>query len=394
MAEAAARLHDPISHSPSFGLLVAGALIGGALATLAVIAAPISAPVLIGGAMIAGGAVAGAGIGEFVGGLSFSRSTEGEIVAPGSANVFINGRPAARAHLDMVDCRQHSGGPLIAQGSDSVSINGQPAARRGDRMTCDALIENGSPNVNIGGGTRTTDPISPEVPDVVHKAMLVVGLGSAMILFGPEVAILGLAGGMIGGEVMHAVGGAIFGEGSDGQKILTFGGSLAGGVGGGKGAAWFNRNYQIRQTGLGMNGGGISITRRPVKPLEVGTYGKSAARSVGDGMSPDHIPSYASIRTSTEAQLGRSLTKAEARQLRNETNTVMIDTQIHEQASATYGGRNTPARIAQDAADLGAAARRDQAALEPALRGQGFSQKQIDAAFAKLHRANRAKGYY
>jgi uncharacterized Zn-binding protein involved in type VI secretion len=263
MAEAAARLHDPISHSPTFGLLVAGAVIGGALATLAVLTAPVSVPVLIGGAMIAGGAVAGAGIGEFVGSLSFARSIQGEIIAPGSSDVFVNGRAAARAHLDTVDCHQHSAGPVIAQGSDSVFINGQPAARRGDRTACDAVIEKGSPNVFIGGGTRPTDPISPEVPDLVHKAMLVVGLGSAMVLLGPEMALLGLAGGLLGGEAMHAVGGAIFGEGSDGQKILTFGGSIASGLGAARGGAWFNRNYQIRQTGLGMNGGGISITRRP-----------------------------------------------------------------------------------------------------------------------------------
>lgn len=263
MVEAAARLHDPISHSPSYGLLVAGAVIGGVLATAVVLTAPVSVPVLIGGAMIAGGAVAGAGIGEFLGSLSFARSIRGEIARPGSANVFINDRPAARAHLDTVDCHNHSAGPVIAEGSDSVRINGQPAARKGDRTACDALIERGSPNVRIGGGTEPTDLISPEVPDVVHKAMFFVGLGSAMVLFGPEMALLGLAGGMLGGEVMHAVGGAIFGEGSDGQKILTFGGSIAGGLGAAKGGAWFNRNYQIRQTGLGMNGGGLSITRRP-----------------------------------------------------------------------------------------------------------------------------------
>ena len=115
-----------------------------------------------------------------------------------------------------------------------AALDGRPPARRGDRTACDALIEKGSPDVNIGGGTRTTDPISPEVPDLVHVAMLVVGLGSAMVLFGPAVAIPGLAG-LVGGEVMHAVGGAILGEGSDGQNILAFGGSLAGGLGAGKG---------------------------------------------------------------------------------------------------------------------------------------------------------------
>jgi filamentous hemagglutinin len=40
---------------------------------------------------------------------------------------------------------------------------------------------------------------------------------------------------------------------------------------------------------------------------------------------------------------------------------------VHQQTSPTYGGRNTPTRIAQDAADLGAAAARDRAAFDEAM---------------------------
>ncbi|RZF29098.1 LysM peptidoglycan-binding domain-containing protein [Paraburkholderia sp. UYCP14C] len=132
----------------------------------------------------------------------------------------------------------------------------------------------------------------------------------------------------------------------------------------------------------------------PVSALEVGTYGELAPRSIRDGLSPDHIPSFAAIRTSVEADLGRPLTPAEATQLRNGTNTLVIDTDIHQQVSRTYGGRNSPSQIATDAADLGAAARRDQVTLQKQLLDRGYTQRQIDEAFIKLDQANKAKGLY
>ncbi len=258
----AARLHDPIEHSRALGGLVAGAVIGGAVATLVVVTAPVSVPALIGGAAIAGAAVGGAGVGELLGSLSFSRYEAGEIARLGSPNVFINGIRAARAHLDTVECDQHPARPVIAQGSGTVFINGMPAARKGDRTACDAVIAMGSNNVIIGGPTVTTDDISPEVPGFVHATMLAVGLASAAILVGPAAALLGLAGGYVGANVMHAVGAATFGDGSDMDKVLTFGGAMAGGFLGGKGGQWFDRNYSVRPNGLGVNGGGAAIARR------------------------------------------------------------------------------------------------------------------------------------
>jgi len=134
--------------------------------------------------------------------------------------------------------------------------------------------------------------------------------------------------------------------------------------------------------------------RGMVPPLEVGTYGKQAPRSIDDGLTPDHIPSFAAVRTHVESQIGRPLTAAEARQLRSETSTIIIDTDIHQQISRTYGGRNSSTQIGADASDLGRAARLDEAAYQQALRDRGYSQRQINDAFAKLHEANRAKGYY
>ena len=97
---------------------------------------------------------------------------------------------------------------------------------------------------------------------------------------------------------------------------------------------------------------------------------------------------------SVENKLGRSLTPAEATKLRNETNTLMIDTDLHQQSSRTYGGRNTSDQVSRDALNLGAAALRDEAALRPQLTSRGYTQQQIDEAFARLHAANKAKGWY
>lgn len=297
----AARLHDPIAHSQALNGLIAGALIGGVIAAVAVVTAPVSVPALIGAAVITGAAVGGAGVGELVGSLSFAQSTKGMIARTGSPNVRINDRQAARTHVDSVDCMDHPTRPVIAQGSESVFINGRHAARKGDRTACDAVIETGSSNVFIGGATVTTDQISPEVPGYIHTTMLVAGLASAAILFGPTAAMLGLAGGTLGGGIMHEVGGALFGEGSDGQKLLAFGGALAGGWAGGRGGAWFERNYQVEAVGLGANGGNLRVRRRPpptnpIQRNEVTTFGDFKDRSVvGDKLEGHEVWQHANL---------------------------------------------------------------------------------------------------
>ncbi|RAU49792.1 DUF6531 domain-containing protein, partial [Pseudomonas sp. RIT412] len=124
-------------------------------------------------------------------------------ISTGSSNVFINGKPAARAAgcasydavdlpedqapegtfldtakgffgelwqptlaspapgatpraQDQVTCERHLPMPIqhLAEGSSTVFINGQPAVRSGDRSTCGATVSAAhvSPNVRIGGG--------------------------------------------------------------------------------------------------------------------------------------------------------------------------------------------------------------------------------------------------
>ncbi|MCE3604063.1 PAAR domain-containing protein, partial [Massilia sp. P8910] len=257
----AARLGDPIGHSPTMSWLVTGALVAGAIAGTAV--AIVGTGGLAAVAIMGGALAGGAGIGEALSTMSFApKEVCGTIVGVCSSNVFTNGRPAARAHVDMTFCAKHPQVPLpIATGSASVFINGLPAARVDDTIACSAVITDGSGNVFIGGATVKTDVISPEnlVPPAVHTAMLVVGVASAVILAGPVVAVVGLGLGMGGGMLGGFVGGKVFGEGSDGQKWSAFGGSVIGGMLGGKiGTGIVNKAIPSPITpGMGFIKGGL-----------------------------------------------------------------------------------------------------------------------------------------
>ena len=92
-------------------------------------------------------------------------------ILTGSDNVSTNSRPAARAVLSTVICEDHSPEIRIAQGSCNIYINSQPAARKDDHTECDAVIEDGSPNVFLGGGTQTVLEISPEIPDWLRQVV-------------------------------------------------------------------------------------------------------------------------------------------------------------------------------------------------------------------------------
>ncbi len=257
---AAARQGDAIEHSSAFGGLLSGLAVGAgaALIGIAIVGTGgIGAAALA--AMVGAGATTGAGIGQLIGRLSFACRETGQIVS-GSDNVHINGRPAARAHLDTVQCDDHPGAMgRVAQGSTSVYINGQSAARVGDRSVCDAKICVGSANVCIGGGTATTDEIEPEVPVVLERALMATGLASALVLASPILVVAGMAGGIVGGMAGHWAGGELYGEGSDGQKLMALGGTLLGGGIGAKGGKAFEARYEFKVQGLGSNLSNVKV---------------------------------------------------------------------------------------------------------------------------------------
>lgn len=270
---AAARLGDPIGHSPTMSWLLKGLLIGAAIAVAGV--AIVGTGGLAAVAVVGAGAAMGAGLGEAMSTMSFAgKEVTGAIATTGSSNVFVNGLRAARAHVDMVACSKHPGPMPIATGSGQVYINGMPAARVDDKTGCSAVITKGSGNVYIGGGTAQTDTINPEnlVPGWVHASLLVVGVGSAIVLAGPVIAVGGLIGAYAGGIGGGWVGGKMFGEGSDGQKWSAIAGSFLGGYLGAKAApgAWEFARGGPPPEAPPVVGTGVAEPV-PARPVEAGT---------------------------------------------------------------------------------------------------------------------------
>ncbi|PHM53887.1 RHS repeat-associated core domain-containing protein [Xenorhabdus sp. KK7.4] len=179
----AARLGDTIGHSSAMAGLVIGTVIGslisavggilsGPLLAFGVAASCAGVGILLIGASIALGMAASA-LGESARDYCVSKGAASQspsgTIESGSANVLINNKPAAIAKLSTVVCSKEIGPRQMAQGSDSVFINGLPASRVGDKTTCDAAVMTGSPNVLIGGGTKTEAAITPEIPQWAYN---------------------------------------------------------------------------------------------------------------------------------------------------------------------------------------------------------------------------------
>ncbi|MDJ0042740.1 RHS repeat-associated core domain-containing protein [Pantoea allii] len=199
----AARVGDDIGHSHALAGMIAGTIVGGLIAAAGGIAAGalmiagIGASCLGIGVLLVGASLA---VGYFTGELATkardsiadagaaSMEKEG-VIATGSHNVFINGRPAALATDSMVECAKDAGSQQMAEGSSRVYINGLPAARLDDQTTCGGKVMTGSADVIIGGEPEQTLPIQSEVPEWLYKA------SDLTLLFA---GLLGGAGGAAG----------------------------------------------------------------------------------------------------------------------------------------------------------------------------------------------------
>nr|WP_306310117.1 S-type pyocin domain-containing protein [Vibrio sp. B172a] len=131
-----------------------------------------------------------------------------------------------------------------------------------------------------------------------------------------------------------------------------------------------------------------------VKPLEVGTYGELAPRSVKDGMDIDHIPSQAALKTATETLLGQSLTREQERTLINSAAAIAIPQEVHRKCSETYGGRNKKEKQHADAMDIKSAVDSNFDAIKSCLQEQGYSEQELENARTKLHDINKNNGWY
>jgi hypothetical protein len=106
----AARLADPIGHSPTMSWLLKGLLIGAAIALTGV--AIVGTGGLAAVAIVGGAAAMGAGLGEMMSTMSWApKEVSGSITGIGALNVFTNGRPAARARIDFGICSKQVGTP-------------------------------------------------------------------------------------------------------------------------------------------------------------------------------------------------------------------------------------------------------------------------------------------
>ena len=179
----AARVGDTTGHSHALAGMILGTVVGGLLAAAggiaagALMVAGLGASCLGVGVLLVGASLAvGYLTGELATAARDSIADAGEAdmsptgaVLTGSADVFINGRPAAMATSSTVSCSE-DGAQQMAEGSSRVYINGLPAARLGDRVTCGAKVMSGSQNVLIGGDAEQTLDITSEVPEWLYKA--------------------------------------------------------------------------------------------------------------------------------------------------------------------------------------------------------------------------------
>lgn len=73
---------------------------------------------------------------------------------------------------------------------------------------------------------------------------------------------------------------------------------------------------------------------------------------------------------------------------------IVVPKEVHQRLSETYGGRNTAAQIELDSQNLRAAVDRNLDAIKPALKQNGATDTQIEAARAKIHKLNDNMGLY
>lgn len=116
-----------------------------------------------------------------------------------------------------------------------------------------------------------------------------------------------------------------------------------------------------------------------VKTGDTGTYGDLTKRSnPNDGLQIDHMPSNASnLKRARDAKGGGDLSKAEQRRIRDQGRAMVVPDKVHHK-SRTYGGRNNPNQIAQDAADPHAAIDKDLAKNRESLIDAGHDPAQVD----------------
>ncbi|KIY41688.1 S-type pyocin domain-containing protein [Pseudomonas sp. 10-1B] len=108
------------------------------------------------------------------------------------------------------------------------------------------------------------------------------------------------------------------------------------------------------------------VNNEPAEENETGIYGNLDRRSIRDDMDVDHIPAQGAIKLWLKVNFP-NLSPYQIRAYMRRAPAVVIPTHVHRKYSETYGGRNTRAKQALDAADLFEAVRSNVEALRPGL---------------------------
>jgi hypothetical protein len=137
----------------------------------------------------------------------------------------------------------------------------------------------------------------------------------------------------------------------------------------------------------------IYLSKPPVEFLEVELYSDFKRRSRQGKYEADHMPSAAAVRVAL-ARDNPDLKPHELDALAQDVAAIVVPKEVHQKLSETYGGRNSPAQIELDSRNLRAAVDRNLDAIKPALKKDGATDAQIEAARTKMHKLNDSMGLY
>jgi hypothetical protein len=161
----------------------------------------------------------------------------------------------------------------------------------------------------------------------------------------------------------------------------------------------FTAKSALAATQAPAHGAYAKATGQPAKSGvtvgDIGSYGAiKHLEQKGDQLTGDHQPSGAAIkeaiRLKLHAALNQALTRSMAQNAYKKAITVVVTDEWHKAYSRTYGGRNTPAQIAQDAKDLKMAAEKDWELTVPGLQKEGLDKKEIAQVWLALEEARAA----
>ena len=137
----------------------------------------------------------------------------------------------------------------------------------------------------------------------------------------------------------------------------------------------------------------LVFAKPAVRALEVGLYSDLSSRSRKDGLDIDHIPAQKVLEATLRASPAR-ISEGKIRAALRSAPAIAVPTRVHQKYSETYGGRNTKAKQAADAADLRTAVDSNFEAIKLGLVQEGYLEADIELAREELHKLNQEQGWY